>query len=208
MLLDKIDLLSPSITLYTNGKLRHSSLFSGILTLITYSLLIVMGYYFASDFIQRLNPTAFYFNRYVEDAGSFILNSGSMFNFIQVLDTRSNLPTPVDFDSFRIFGFREYIDTYSTSNRDISQYNHWLYGKCNNDSINGIEYLIEMDYFNESACIRKYYNKEEKKYYNTNEKGFIWPSIDKGISHPNRTFYGIIVEQCRNDSLKNNCKSI
>ena len=209
MLLNKIDLLSPSITLYTNGKLRHSSLISGILTVFTYMILIGFGFYFALELIQRQNPLAFYFNRYAKDVGSFLLNSDSMFNFIQILDIETNLPVPVDFDSFRIFGFREYIESYYTSNRDISQYDHWLYGNCNNDSdTKGIEYLITMDHFNESACIRKYYNKEEKKYYNTNEQGFIWPSLDKGCSHPNRTFYGIIIEQCRNDSLKNDCKPI
>jgi len=28
-----------------------------------------------------------------------------------------------------------------------------------------------------------------------------------GISNPNRSFYGLIIEKCHNDSLKNNCKS-
>ena len=209
MFLKRIDLLSPSITLYTNNKIRHSSIFSGILTITTYSILIATGCYFILDLIQRKTPSAFYFNRYIEDAGFFSLNSNSMFNFIQILDTEKNLLVPFDYDSFRIYGIREYIDTFSTSNRNISEYEHWLYGNCNNDSdINGISYLIKTDDLTESVCIRKYFNKEEKKYYNTNEKGFIWPSIDKGVTNPNLTFYGIIIEQCRNDSLKNDCKPI
>ena len=196
MFLKRIDLLSPSITLYTNNKIRHSSIFSGILTITTYSILIATGCYFILDLIQRKTPSAFYFNRYIEDAGFFSLNSNSMFHFIQILDTEKNLLVPFDYDSFRIYGIREYIDTFSTSNRNISEYEHWLYGNCNNDSdINGISYLIKTDDLTESVCIRKYFNKEEKQYYNTNEKGFIWPSIDKGVTNPNLTFYGIIIEQ-------------
>ena len=71
MFLKKIDLLSPKITLYTNSKHRHSSLFSGMFTLVTYTILIVIGFYFSLDIIQRQNPSAFYFNRYIEDAPIF-----------------------------------------------------------------------------------------------------------------------------------------
>ena len=113
MFIKKIDLLSPPITFYFNGKLRHSSLFSGILTIFAYGAIIAFAFYFASSLIERNNPSAFYFNCYVEDAGFFPLNSESMFNFIQILDTKTNSPRPIDFNSFRIFGVREQIELYS-----------------------------------------------------------------------------------------------
>ena len=209
MSLKLVDLLSPPITLYSNGELCHSSSFSGILTIFAYSILIAMSFYFTLNLIQRENhPSAFYFNRYVDDAGFFPLNYKSMFNFVQILDTGTNAPTPIDFNSFRIIGLRLQIELYTASDRDLSKMEHWLYGNCNNESDTiGIGHLITMDYFTGSACIRKYYNKDEKKYYSTDEQGFIWPSLDKGCSHPDRTFYGIIVERCRNDSLKSDCKS-
>ena len=37
---------------------------------------------------------------------------------------------------------------------------------------------------------------------NTNDQNFIWPKILHGCGHPNRTFYGIIIEKCRNTTLK------
>ena len=37
--------------------------------------------------------------------------------------------------------------------------------------------------------------------------GFIWPTLDHGAFNPNRTIYGIIIEKCQNNSLKNNCNS-
>ena len=79
------------------------------------------------------------------------------------------------------------------------KYNHWIYGKCNNDSdIKGISNLVNQELYEQALCIRKYYNKEKDEYYDTDNVNFRWPSVDKGCSHPNRTFYGIIVEKCRN----------
>ena len=202
MLLRKLDFLSPPITLYFKGENSHSSIFAGILTIIVYSICCAFIVLYAIQFIKKANPQVCYYNRYVEDAGEFPVNSSSIFNFIQILDTAKNIPDPIDFDILTIIGIEQTVDIYQDNN-DLTKYNHWLYGNCNNstDTI-GINELIKFEHFTESACIRKYYNKNENKYYQTNEKGFKWPTILHGCSHPNRTFYGIIVEKCRNTSLK------
>ena len=57
----------------------------------------------------------------------------------------------------------------------------WIYGKCNNIiDTQDIDHLIEFENFTESACIRKYYNKENKKYYHTNDINFVWPNLING----------------------------
>ena len=202
MFFKKIDLISPPITIFYKGESAHTSIFSGILSLIVYSISTAFGIYYAVNYIKHANPQVYYYNRYVEDAGIFPMNSSSIFNFIQIIDTVSNIPTPVDFDSIRIIGIEETIDIYENNN-NLLEYNHWIYGKCNNSTdTEGINDLIDFQYFTESACIRKYYNKDTKKYYDTNDQNFIWPILKYGCSHPNRTFYGIILEKCRNDSLK------
>ena len=208
MFFKKIDFLSPKITLYNNGELRHSSIFSGILTLLLYVIVVAVGIVLSLDAIQKINPSAFYFNGYEEDAGFFPLNSSSIFHYIKIINTESNNVDPIDFDSVRIIGLIQTIDIYSTSDKNLLNLTHWIYGNCNDNDIKGIENLINEVNFKNAACIRKYFNKEEQKYYNTSEKGFVWPSVDKGCTHPNRTFYGIVVEQCRNDSLKQNCKNL
>ena len=71
MFFKKIDLLSPPITLYRKEELCHSSIFSRILTIISYTALIIIGLYLLSDIIEMKNPIACYFNRYVEDAGYY-----------------------------------------------------------------------------------------------------------------------------------------
>ena len=202
MFIRKLDFLSPPITLYYKGDDSHSSIFSGILTIIVYSICLTFGIVYAIQFVNKTNPQVCYYNRYVEDAGEFPVNSSSMFNFLQIIDTVENIPKKVDFDLITIIGLEETVDIYQENN-NLTLYNHWIYGNCNNSSdIQGIIDLIKFDKFTESACIRKYYNKNDKKYYNTDEKGFKWPNILHGCSHPNRTFYGIIVEKCRNTSSK------
>ena len=82
MFLKKMDFLSPKITLWRNNQLCHSSVFSGILTLSTYSAVIAVGIILFLDSIQKRNQSAFYFNGTVEDAGFFPLNSSSLFHFV------------------------------------------------------------------------------------------------------------------------------
>ena len=208
MFLRNFDMLSPPITLYFRGQKKHYSLFSGILTIFSYILIIISGIYYSLVFIKKENPIVYFFNRYVEDAGEFPLNASSIFSFIQLIDTISNEPIPMDFQAFRILGFDEvYSTTYITDDdgstpkkRTPTEFNHWLYGPCNNDTdMANISYLIDFQYFEESACIRKYYDKNKGKYYGISDPNFKWPIIMKGCSNPDRTFYGIIIEKCRND---------
>ena len=202
MFIRKLDCLSPDITLYFKGENSHSSIFSGILTIIVYSICVTFTVFYAINFFNNANPQICYYNRYVEDAGEFPVNSSSMFSFIQLLDTQKNVPDIIDFDLVTIIGLQETVDYYEENNT-LTNYNHWIYGPCNNSTdTEGISELINFEHFTESACIRKYYNKDEGRYYNTYEKNFIWPNILHGCSHPNRTFYGIIMEKCRNTSLK------
>ena len=55
MFLKKIDFLSPPVTLYRKEELRHSSIFSGILTIITYLIIIILGLNYFSNFISKKN---------------------------------------------------------------------------------------------------------------------------------------------------------
>ena len=211
MSIKNLDFISPPITLYFRGLSSHKSTFSGILTISVTIITLSFGIYFSQYFFQKKNPQVFTFNRYIENAGNYAINSESMFSFIQLTDIESNLPDSIDFDAIRIIGTE--LDISLFEKIDLSKYDHWIYGNCNNDTdTKGISELINFDKFNESACIKKYYKKDDNKYYNTNEANFRWPILKYGCSHPNRTFYGIIVEKCKNDSLRmlsNNkwCKS-
>ena len=74
MFLKKCDLLSPPITLYFKRQPIHSSIFSGILTIISYTIIFSFIIYYAILYIYKLNPTIYYYTKFTEDAGIFPLN--------------------------------------------------------------------------------------------------------------------------------------
>ena len=203
MFIKKFDFLSPPITLYFKGQNAHSSIFSGILSIIAYSFIISFSIIYALDFINRENPTTYFFNRYIEDVGSFPINASSIFSFVQMMNSSTLLPKDTDFDSIRIIGLDSItINNYILDN-NLEHYNHWLYGNCNNKSdTEEIGYLVTQDKFEQSACIRKYYDMNTKRYYEVGDQNFVWPIIHHGMSHPDSNMYGIIMEKCRNDTLR------
>ena len=202
MFIKKFDMISPPITLFFNGINKHSSIFSGILTIIAYLIVLIVGIYYALEFINKENPTAFFFNRYIEDAGYFPLNTSSIFHFIQIPSTSGEDKTAIDFDIVRIVGIENItIDNYPST--DLEKIPHWLYDICNNSTdTKDIGYLITLETFEQCACIKKYYNPNTKQYYETNNNNFIWPSLAHGMSNPKSTYYGIIVEKCKEDNLR------
>ena len=203
MFIKDLDYISPPITLYQNRLLSHSSLFSGILSCLAFIFIAIYCYFFSIDFINHKNPNSYYYNSFIEDAGFFPINSSSIFHFLSIKDVgRQSYELGFDFQMFRVIGIVRQFEAYYLRN-DLKNMDHWLYGKCNNDSdTKGINYLIDKDFFNESACIRKYYNKNEGKYYDTNEPNFKWPNISKGNFNANQTFYSVIVEKCQEDTLQ------
>jgi len=207
MIFKKFDLISPQITLYFKGETIHPSIFSGIITIISYSIIFVFGIYYTLSYIYKKDPKVYSFTRYIEDAGTFPLNASSMFHFIQLVTTDDNKYHPIDFNAVRFIGIEETIDNYLNI-KNVYDYNHWIYGPCNNKTdTEGIGHLITQDYFEQSACIKKYFNAKDQLYYDQNDINFKWPIILKGCSNPNRTFYGIIMEKCKNDTFRKDCKS-
>ena len=203
MLLKKIDILSPQITLYYKGSRTHSSIISGILTIITFLLIVScsINYSFFLFNRQKEIPKVSTFNMFIEDSGEFPINSSSLFHFISALrDLNHPENEEFDFTRFNLVG----IDTYvvDESDQDLSKYNHWLYGFCNNDTdTKGISHLITQKFFTKSACIRKYFNSSEQKYYDTNDANFKWPKMAHGTFSPNSQSYSILLTKCNQNIL-------
>ena len=214
MFIKYFDYLSPPITFYYQGSLSHTSIISGILSIISCILIIILAIYYSLELIQRKDPNSFYFNSYIEDSGIFPLNASSLFHFITIATlTKGYSNRGVDFTNFRIVGYENYFESY-LNNRNISHFDHWLYGKCNNESdTRGISHLTNYDFFENSACIRKYYSLEEKKYFDVGEEKFRWPEIAHGTTNNNLKLYSIIMENCNEDTINlilgegHHCKS-
>ena len=203
MILKYLDFLSPPITFYHKGYLSHPSSVSGIISIISFIIIIIFAVYFSLDIIKRKNPTTFYYNRFIEDAGTYAINSSYLFHFISLgLPATNYTDNGIDFTSFRVIGLESYNPPY-LEDRNISKYNHWLYGKCDKEKdINGIQNLVKYKFFEKSACIRKYFDAKDQKYYDEDHQKFRWPIISHGTYHPNYSFYSIFLEICKDETLQ------
>ena len=203
MFIKNLDYLSPTITLYHEGSLSHSSIVSGILSILSFMLIIAIAVYFSLDLILRRNPAAFYYNRYIEDSGIFPLNSSSVFHFITLALAGNGLvDNGVDFNSFRIFGIETYF-TYYLNDTNINHFNHWLYGPCKIgvDNGRGRDILRSHSYFEKSACIKKYFDMDKQKYFDIGEPEFRWPVMAHGTYNAKSKYYGIILERCKEETI-------
>jgi len=167
MILKKLDFISPEITLFYKGFLSHSSIMSGIISLISCSIIICISIYYFLSLIYRERdcPKVANNHLYIEDAGNFPLNSSSFFHFISFNEEGNySYYENFDFTNFNLIRLEIYFQAYE-NDKDLTKYNHWLYGYCNKEiDIKGIENIVTQNYFSKSACIRKYYDSSSHKY--------------------------------------------
>ena len=202
MFLKKFDYISPPITFYHKSYLAHTSILSGIISIFSFILILIISCYFALQIIHRKDPSVFNYKRIIEDAGTFPVNASSFFHFISLkTQTQEFYNGGMDFRSFRIIGLDVHHSAY-LNNKNLSNFDFWLYGYCNNESdTKGISHLINFDFFQKSACIRKYFSSEDQKYYNTNDPKFRWPVEEHGTSSPNNKYYNMVLERCEEDTI-------
>ena len=202
MLLRKVDMLSPNITLYYKQKNIHSSIISGILTIIAFIFILSFGIFHVIKYVNREYPMAYFFDRYIEDIGTFSLNDSYFFNYIQIIDTITRENIEIDFNKIEIIGVNITIDNYIDYGDNIS---YWLYGKCDNEiNIKDMENLLNKKTFFKYACLKRFYNNKNQKYYEINDNNFEWPTIKYGTSNHNVKFYGVIIKKCLNSTFRIN----
>ena len=192
MILHSLDLLSPEITFFYKGLSHHFNILSGILALMTYSLIFGFSIYFFLEFINKKNPTAYFYNMFVEDAGYYSMDSSSMFHYI----TFSETPKKIDYKSVNIYGIPTFLN-WENAMENLEKIDHWKYGDCKLEQVQEIHSILEDKVaFQNGACIQKMWSVEHQKYFYIGDKNFRYPSIAHGASNPNYTVYGIVVERC------------
>ena len=204
MFLTKVDMLSPRITLYYKMKNIHSSPISGFLTIISYLLILIFTTYYIYRYSSKENPTAYFFNRYVNDAGIFSLEDFFFFNYVEIKGGRSRLAKELDFNKIEIIGINISEAALSSFQGEM-RVNHWLYGKCDENIYkNQLGNLINNDTFNKAACIKKFYSldKGSPAYYDISDENFEWPTIKHGASNQNFSFYGVVIKRCQNTTFR------
>ena len=86
MFIKYLDFLSPRVTFYYKGLLSHSSIFSGILSVITIIAIIFFSIYYSLELFERKDPKAFHFNNFLKDVGEYEINTTSIFHFISTFN--------------------------------------------------------------------------------------------------------------------------
>ena len=164
-MLKKIDILSPPITLFYDGSPSHSSSFSGILTLLTLLLVIFFCICQIKVLFDRKNetPKTASFTYFQSDAGTISLDNSGLFHFISLEDKTNKGNEEFYFSYFSIIGAEEPIQNYEIG-YNIYNYNHWLYGYCDDSIIGDLKDIFSKNKFlSKSACIKKYYDVNSKQ---------------------------------------------
>ena len=202
MWLRQLDMLSPPITLYYKRKNTHTSLISGVITIVDCVFILSFIILYIISYVKRESPKTYYFNRYVDDIGTFSFKDSNFFNYVQIYSGRSRIIKEYDFNKIEIIGINISIEGYEGL-PDKAQIPFWVYGRCDNKTdIKGIEHLLNYESFYKSACIKSFYNNKKSKFYDIENENFEWPIINLGVSHPNSSFYGVIVRKCENNSFR------
>ena len=200
MFIRTLDFLSPSVTFYHKGYLSHNSIPSGLLSIIAIIFLIILAIYYALDIVERSDPNTFYFNSFVEDAGTIQINSSSLFHFLIPCKNVVGKVILEDFDFtlFNIIGLNIYYQNFMNilqAGRPLQEFEYWIYGPCNKDEDGiGLEKLINYDLFEKSACIKKY--SVNGVYYKVGDPNFKWPEISHGTFTENNILYNLIIRKC------------
>ena len=206
MFIKYLDYLSPRVTFYHKGYLSHASILSGVLSIIAITFIIILAVYFSLDLIQRNDPNTFYFKSFTEDAGVYKVNSSSLFHFVNIVKNIRGATSNemFDFTYFNIIGAQSYVDNYvSNQKRGLKTFDHWIYGYCDKETnTEGLDDLINYNFFEKSACIKKYYNKNFTKYYDIGDNKFVWPEIAYGTFNEKNKLYGLFLQKCNNDTIK------
>ena len=131
MFISNFDLLSPEITLFYKGNERHSSISSGIITILLFLFIIFLIIFLSIDFILKRNPTSFFYNKFIENLGPTDLNSTGIFHFLFFAIYSDYVC--IDNRAMTIIATNSNFNDFYTDN-NITKYAHYIYEVCDEDA--------------------------------------------------------------------------
>jgi len=203
-MLNNIDFLSPSITLYYFEKRSHTSKIGGFLVLLMVSLCFAYAIYNFYITFGHKRVKAMFYKQFEWEARYYSLNSSSIFNFFQIYSTENG----GYFDEYNSKYIHSYI-TYSHSGfkeSELDKYDHWVFDKCQKEENEiglNLSLLFNIKNFTSSACIRYYYKYKDRKYYSIDSSEFVWPYLENGIARKDNVYLTATVQKCTNNSVIN-----
>ena len=206
MFLKNLDMISENNCIYYKGSKIHKSEIGGLLTILAYLTIIFFACYFSIDAIYKKNPTSYFYQKFIRDAGVLYMNS-TMFHFVELLDPDDNVI--MDEQSLMIFGTETYIDKFLLD-FNITEESHWNYGLCNENDGKQFQSINEDIQFLKAWCVRGYWNASTNKYLTTEDEEYIPPYVAHGTGSKalKNIGYGLYVAKCQNTPFRTNCKTM
>lgn len=206
MFLKNLDMISGINCIYYKGAKIHGSRFGGILTILAYTTCIFFACYFSIDTVYKKNPTSYFFQKFIKDAGFLYLNS-SMFHYIQLLDPDNNVL--MDEKSWMIFGTETYVDQF-LGNFSLDKESHWNYGPCSEEDFAEFKDIADDPQHLKGWCTKGYWDADKQRYISNKEKDYIPPYVAHGTGSKElkNLGYGLYIAKCINTPYRDYCKSI
>ncbi len=204
-MLKKLDFISPEITLFYRGRESHSSILSGILSIIVFLGILGITIYLSIDVIAKQHPTSFYFTKFIEEIDSYPLNSSAILHYVSLYNS-NNREIGIDTKAIYVIGV-SINDNVFTEDNDISKYSHWIYEYCDESDLGDFKETYtdaQKDNLTNSLCISKYFDVDKNIIINKDDNDFIYPTLVHGASQSNNFEYGIYFQRCQNHTLINN----
>ena len=203
-MINKIDFLSPPITLFYLERRAHTSKLGALLVIALIIICLSYTTFLIYDLISHQKMTLIVHKKLEYDAKHYSFNSSSIFNFIQIYSSKDG----GYYDKFESKFIRAFItySKYNVSNNNLDLYDHWVFDTCRkniDDKDLTPSLLGNIENFTNGICIRYYYNSFEKKYYSIEHKEFKWPYLEHHISNRKTFYLTTIVQKCSNDSIIN-----
>ena len=165
-MINKIDFLSPPITLFHFEKRTHTSKLGAYLVIILMTICFSYTIFLLINLTTHKKMTYIFHKKFEFEAGYYSFNSSSVFHFIQIYSSDDG----GYFDKFDLKYIRAFT-TYAHSNLSYDNlylYDHWVFDNCRKDIDDkdlDPSLFQNVENFTNGVCIRYYYNSSERRYY-------------------------------------------
>lgn len=178
------DCLSQDICLFFDNRRKHSCVFSGVLSVSYYAIIILLVLYYLYQVIFHKSFSLTYIKRHALTTEPYTLDEENFNHSLAFQGKMSFDPKAINVIGLML------EENLMVSNFDETLYDHWNYGPCLDGN---------------SLCITSFYNHTEKKVYSLSFPSFPYPSIAKNKADYTSIPYSIIIYPCKNNSVSGSC---
>ena len=128
MPLEKLDIISPEITLFSKKRIKHSSIASGILSILGILITICIAIINLVNLFQRKSFTTYFYTRHSNEINTMTFSDKEFFHYIEFY------PNELNDSVINIVGVESLSNLYNPGKTfgypSYTQVNEYYYEKC------------------------------------------------------------------------------